>query len=101
MNEDFENEVWDMVRENNLWDLKLDAVHEDDCKGHLTGQYVRIENWSGIAFIVDKDNGSETIETHMVGDDKTHIFNREDVTPLNEDAFCSECGQIGCLWGKE
>lgn len=32
----------------------------------------------------------------MVGDDKDHIVDAEDVTPLDREAFCGQCGQIGC-----
>jgi hypothetical protein len=32
----------------------------------------------------------------MVGDDTIHSIDPEDVEVLNEDEFCSECGQIGC-----
>jgi len=32
----------------------------------------------------------------MVGDDRQFSFDSEDVTPLNDGDYCSECGQIGC-----
>lgn len=32
----------------------------------------------------------------MVGDDTVFTFYVEDINPLSEDAFCHECGQIGC-----
>jgi hypothetical protein len=32
----------------------------------------------------------------MVGDDRKHSIDPEDVTELPEDAFCRSCGQIGC-----
>jgi hypothetical protein len=32
----------------------------------------------------------------MVGDDYRHCVELEDLTPLEREAFCGECGQIGC-----
>ena len=34
----------------------------------------------------------------MVGDDAVFTFDPDDVTEIPEDAFCHECGQIGCGW---
>jgi hypothetical protein len=47
--------------------------------------------WSGIEN-VDKDR----VCAVMVGDDRTFTFDIEDLTVLPEDAYCHECGQIGC-----
>ena len=35
---------------------------------------------------------------HMVGDDRTFDVHVDELTPLDEDDFCSGCGQIGCGW---
>lgn len=32
----------------------------------------------------------------MVGDNAVYGFDPEDVSVLDEDAYCHECGQIGC-----
>lgn len=32
----------------------------------------------------------------MVGDDRRHVVDVEDVTVIPEDAYCAECGQMGC-----
>ena len=32
----------------------------------------------------------------MVGDDREFLADPEDVTPLENDAYCRTCGQIGC-----
>lgn len=32
----------------------------------------------------------------MVGDDREHIVDPEDLTKIEEADFCHECGQIGC-----
>ena len=33
----------------------------------------------------------------MVGDDREHIVDTDDLTPLPEDGYCRECGQTGCM----
>lgn len=35
---------------------------------------------------------------HMVGDDRTWYFDISDAAPLDDEEFCSGCGQIGCGW---
>lgn len=32
----------------------------------------------------------------MVGDDREHVVAVEDLTEIDEDAYCGGCGQIGC-----
>lgn len=34
----------------------------------------------------------------MVGDDRIHRFTPEDMLELAEDAYCPECGAVGCGW---
>ena len=36
------------------------------------------------------------VVAHMIGDDKDWTFDITDLTPLDDEAFCRECGQIGC-----
>lgn len=36
----------------------------------------------------------------MVGDDRRHAVDPADVTPLNDDDYCPECGQVGCTGGR-
>lgn len=35
----------------------------------------------------------------MIGDDRNFIVDPSDVSPLDEGAYCRECGQIGCRHG--
>jgi len=32
----------------------------------------------------------------MVGDDRVHEVDKDDLIPLDEDDFCHGCGQVGC-----
>jgi hypothetical protein len=35
---------------------------------------------------------------HMIGDDSNWTFDITDLTPLEDDEYCSSCGQVGCGW---
>jgi hypothetical protein len=47
--------------------------------------------WSGIEY----ENKSR-VRMVMVGDDRIHTVDIEDITELQDDEYCPECGQIGC-----
>lgn len=71
----------------------------------------KVEGYNGIAFyligyemIRDEDyewSGIEYANTSMVraimvGDDHVHLVDVDDLTPLKDDEYCPECGQVGC-----
>jgi len=70
----------------------------------------RVKGYRGIAFSVfgweiepDSDTEWTGIETRtgnviavMVGDDRQFSIEPEDLSPLEENDYCFECGQIGC-----
>ena len=35
----------------------------------------------------------------MIGDDRSFTFDVEDLTIIDDDDYCSCCGQLGCPWG--
>lgn len=51
---------------------------------------------------IDSEEEGEWIEDEgqvivvMVGDDKRHTVDVEDLTKLDDLAYCLECGQVGC-----
>lgn len=47
--------------------------------------------WSGIIY-----DDTERVVCHMVGDDKDYTFGVEELTKIDEEDYCPECGQIGC-----
>jgi hypothetical protein len=47
--------------------------------------------WTGIA-VENKDR----VRCIMVGDDTVFTFDVEDLTKIDDDSYCPECGQIGC-----
>jgi hypothetical protein len=83
--------------------------YEEDAETFSADHY-RVARYSGIAFYVlgwetepDTDTEWSGYETRtgrvlavMVGDDRRHRVDPEDLAPLAESAFCHSCGQIGC-----
>lgn len=75
-----------------------------------TGQAVAVEGYRGVAFRVtgletapDEDThwtGIEPetgrVECVMVGDDRVHAVEPDELTLIDEDDFCPGCGQTGC-----
>lgn len=39
------------------------------------------------------------VRCHMIGDDRTFLFDTEDMIELDDEEYCSSCGQVGCSWG--
>jgi hypothetical protein len=33
----------------------------------------------------------------MVGDDREHVVDPDELTPLDDDRYCHDCGQVGCI----
>jgi hypothetical protein len=74
--------------------------------------YYTVKGWGeGIAFyllgpVMNRDEDYEwtgieepdenMVRAVMVGDDKVHTVDRDDLVLLDEDDFCHGCGQIGC-----
>lgn len=46
--------------------------------------------WSGC------ENRTGRVVAMMVGDDRKFTFDEDDLTPIAREAYCGECGQIGC-----
>ena len=63
--------------------------------GPLKGEHIKAASWGGIAFWVEHDNGEDEIIAVMVGDDRRHRIDRDDVTVISEDDYCAGCGQLG------
>ena len=70
---------------------------EDENNGPLLGETVTVRRYTGIACRVVEDKLSATlVSIVMVGDDRRQQVDRDEVTPLAEEDYCGECGQIGC-----
>jgi hypothetical protein len=46
--------------------------------------------WSGL------EERTGKVIAIMVGDDRRFTFDEDELTPLDESAYCGGCGQIGC-----
>lgn len=76
----------------------------------FSAHHYRVRQYPGIAFYVlgweteaDEDTEWTGYEVRtgrvlavMVGDDFRHSVDVADLLPLAENAFCRDCGQIGC-----
>lgn len=84
----------------------MDATEKIDLSGHFT-----VDGYSGVAFYVrgyvetpDADTewtgilnvDRDWVRAVMVGDDREHIVEVADLTPIGEFDYCAECGQVGC-----
>jgi hypothetical protein len=46
--------------------------------------------WSGY------ERRTGQVVCRMIGDDRNFVFDPDDLTPLDREDYCGECGQIGC-----
>lgn len=85
-------------------DYEDDPIFEDeddepewDEKHHRfpRGTYVRVDGWGAIAFFVRAVSGTNA-RVVMVGDDRVHEVDLDDLVELKREDFCGQCGAIGC-----
>lgn len=64
------------------WAVKFDTTHvwDDD-----------MDDWD---VVVD----DTMLIMRMIGDDRDHIIDVDDIEPISDDDYCDGCGQIGCGW---
>jgi hypothetical protein len=76
----------------------------------FTADAYTVRGYRGIAFYVrgweiepDEDTEWTGIEPRtgqivvtMIGDDHRYVVDPADIAPLEREAYCAECGQIGC-----
>lgn len=84
--------------------------HYEDADADYPADAYRVAGYQGIGFYVlgwetqpDEDTEWSGIEERtgrlvvvMIGDDRRHVVDPEDVSPLDRAEYCGECGQIGC-----
>lgn len=83
------------------WTMKLKY---EDAPEYNADAY-SVLGYKGIAFCVlgwevksTEDEGDRTgnLVMVMIGDDRHHSIDPDDISPLNDEDYCSTCGQIGC-----
>ena len=72
-----------------VWEPDVALVEDED------GNEVEVETDDGEWV----DGPDDRVIVVMVGDDRRHEVARDDLTPLEDGAFCGGCGQVGCAWG--
>lgn len=84
--------------------------HWEDPDKEWTADAYTVSEYRGIAWSVyglelepDEDthwsgcmNRTGKILARMIGDDRFFTFDPDEVTPIQEDEYCAECGQVGC-----
>ena len=82
---------------------------EEDDK-HFSAPAYRVNGYGGIAWYVlgwetepDEDtewsgyeNRTGRVVAVMVGDDRKHTFDEDEVQALEREEYCGVCGQMGC-----
>lgn len=75
----------------------------DGCPGHYDDDFALDSCGLGEGYFCDGAcvEGSPTgmVVAVMVGDNREHIVDPDDLSVIDEDEFCGCCGQIGCPWG--
>jgi hypothetical protein len=80
-----------------------ETVHPE-CPGHAAADEPN-DGHAGIGDVVYCDGSCQSAETEtdygtarvvMVGDDREHEVALDDLIDVDDDDFCSECGQVGC-----
>jgi hypothetical protein len=59
------------------------------------GTIVKVDGHGGVAWHVLDVNG-DMVRCQMVGDNRPSEFDRTDLTIINREDFCGECGATGC-----
>ena len=84
-----------IIYDEPTWELTCELPEDDD----HTHDSDRCGYWS---FDEDGQEDEDRAVCHMVGDNHKFNFDINRLTPLADEDFCGECGQIGCCHdGKE
>ncbi len=76
------------------FDVEPPEFVEDDPE-FPRGTHVRVDGNAGNAYWVIRANADQVV-VRMVQDDRDQTVDRGDVSPIDRDAFCGQCGAIGC-----
>jgi len=55
-----------------------------------------VQGWPGVAVFIERFTFGGRVVVVMVGDDQAHTVDVEDLTQINDEDYCYECGQVGC-----
>ncbi len=77
----------------------------DECLGHPDDGYFNgpigetfyCDGWCNPT--VEYELDTSMVTAVMVGDNREHVIDVDDLTPISDEDFCAGCGQIGCGHG--
>lgn len=67
--------------------------------GYQTEYGVHYDGHGDVSEVEEVVN-TDMVTAIMVGDDRVHVIDVEDLTVLDDDDFCPVCGQLGCGGGQ-
>lgn len=93
-------------------DIDFEAHYKVDGSGEIA-YYLRgyEQTWEPFTELREDENGdvydhvtdigewidnTDNVIAVMVGDDREHIIDVDDLIKIEEDDFCRDCGQVGC-----
>jgi len=90
--------------------MKHHRIHYESDDQAFPADAYRVRGYQGVAFhargwetVPDEDtewSGCENRTGHvvvtMIGDDQRIVVDPEDLTPIDREEYCGECGQLGC-----
>lgn len=82
---------------------EVEHMGAEECPGHADDDFALMCGGLGESYFCDgscvEPQPTGMVRAVMVGDDRVHIVDPDDLTEIDEDDYCSGCGQIGCGHG--
>jgi hypothetical protein len=63
---------------------------------YLRGYVKREQTMEEWELGADAEDDTSMVRAVMVGDDREHVIDVDDLERISEDDYCHSCGQIGC-----
>ncbi len=64
-------------------------------RGHAVESIAELDEYGDCIGGYDAED-TGFVRAVMIGDDREHIVDIDDLTMIGDDDYCSQCGQIGC-----
>lgn len=75
------------------WWLEDHPLIAGECQGHDDLEEATFYCWGDC---VEPYRDTARVTAIMVGDDRRFIFDVDELTMIDDDDYCHECGQVGC-----
>jgi hypothetical protein len=82
------------------WWLKGYVTSQPECEGHPEDDFggTMGESYYCDGTCQEPQADESQVVAVMVGDDREHTIDVDDLTVIGDDDYCSCCGQVGCTW---